>query len=69
MRNVCNILVGKDYFLSSRRGYMLFNFKTYIKQTRFEGVVSDDNRIQWRAFVNNVMNLQIPLNTITFLII
>jgi hypothetical protein len=65
-RNACMILVGKPEGkrpLGRPRCRWLDNIKMDLREIRWDGVDWIDlaqNRNQWRALVNTVMNLQFP---------
>jgi hypothetical protein len=64
-RNACMILVGKpgERPLGRPKRRWLDNNKTDLREIRLDGVDWIDmaqNRDQWRALVNTVLNLQAP---------
>jgi hypothetical protein len=67
-RNACKILVGKPEAKRPRR--CVDNIKMYLRELGWDGmdwVYLAQNRDQWRALVNTVMNLLVPFNAGMFL--
>jgi hypothetical protein len=65
-RNAYKILVGKPEGkrpLGRPRRRWVINIKIYLREIRWDDMVWIDlgqNRDQWRALVNTVMNLRVP---------
>jgi hypothetical protein len=65
-KNACRILVGKPEGkrpLGRQRRRWVDNIKIYLRETEWDGMNWTDlaqDREQWRALVNTVMNLRVP---------
>jgi hypothetical protein len=72
-RNVCRILVGKPEGkrpLGRPRRRWVDNIKMYLREIEWDGedwINLAQDRDQWRALVNTVMNLRVPYNAENFL--
>jgi hypothetical protein len=59
-RNSCRILVGKPTSLGKPRRSWEDNIKNDLREIGLDWIHLAQDRGQWRALVNTVMNLRVP---------